>query len=135
MVESMFELLLQLIGWIIKGICELIIYLISKMFSSWTGFIIGIFVIGAIFLTYKCTSSSTEAVDHEKTAVYQATSTYVCTARKSLKVRTTPDANAEQIGSLMSGEEVEVYEIVGEFARIQFKGSEGYASTKYLQQK
>lgn len=136
MIESMYELFLQLIGWIVKGICQLIIYLISKMFSSWIGFIIGIIVIGAIFLTYKCTSSSSADVDKSQTELYQSKhSTYICTANKSLKVRTAPDANAQQIGSLMAGEEVEVYEIVGDFARIQFNGSEGYASTKYLKQK
>ena len=131
----MFQLYLKLIGWVVNGICQLIIYLIDKMFSSWAGFIIGIIVIGSIFLTYKFVGSSAITSDQAHTEVYQATTTYVCTARKSLKVRISPDANAQQIGSLMSGEEVDVYEVVDGFAKILFNGSEGYASIKYLKQK
>lgn len=107
----------------------------TNVLEGWVG--IFIFVVASVlFVADSCSSSSGSKSDTNKTeSLYSRTTTYICTARKSLKVRTAPDANAEQLGSLAAGEEVEVYEIVGDFARIQFNGSEGYASIKYLQQK
>lgn len=70
-----------------------------------------------------------------QTELYGATTTYICTARQSLKVRTSPSTSSSQIGSIMSGEEVEVYEISNGFAKIQYNGNIGYASTKYLKRK
>lgn len=96
------------------------------------------FIIALIFGVYSYCSSWLETQKYgndTQTESYEATTTYICTASKSLKVRAKPNGSAKQIGSLAAGEEVEVYEIVGDFARIQFNGSEGYASTKYLQQK
>lgn len=133
-IDYMFNLLLELIGWIFKGIFNLIAWIIGKIFTNKYAAIAAGVVITIIILVNMC-SGSDSPKSKAQTEVYQVTTTYVCTARKSLKVRTAPDVNAQQIGSLMSGEEVEVYEIVGDFARIQFNGSEGYASIKYLQQK
>lgn len=136
MLDYMFQQLQNLFGWILGGIAKLIGYLIGKMFSSWTGFITGVVVIGAIFLIYKCSDSSSAPKDRAETELYQGEhSLYVCTARKSLKVRIEPNVSAKQIGSLMRGEEVEVYEIVGDFAKVNFNGEVGYASTDYLKKK
>lgn len=107
----------------------------TNVLEGWVGILI-LVVASVIFVVDSCSSASSIKTDSSRTeSLYSNSTTYVCTAAKSLKVRTAPDANAEQIGSLMSGEEVEVYEIVGGFARIKFNGCEGYASTKYLQQK
>ena len=130
--DYMFKLLLELIGWIFKGIFNLIIWIIGKIFTNKYAAIAAGIVIAIIILVNMCSDSSKPKAHTE---VYQATTTYVCTARKSLKVRTSPDANAQQIGSLMAGEEVDVYEIVDGFAKIRCNGSEGYASMKYLRQK
>ena len=132
--EYLFQQMLELIGWIFKGIFNLIAWIIGKIFTNKYAAITAGVIIAIIVIVNMC-SGSDNPKPKAQSEVYQATTTYVCTARKSLKVRTAPDANAEQIGSLTAGEEVEVYEIVGDFARIQFNGSEGYASTKYLQQK
>lgn len=67
--------------------------------------------------------------------VSPATTTYVCTARTSLKVRRYPTITAPQIGSLMRGEEVEVLDISDGFAHIKLNGNDGYVSTKYLRKK
>ena len=107
----------------------------TNVLEGWIGIFI-LVVASVMFVVDSCSDGSISKTESNKTeSLYSRTTTYVCTAHKSLKVRTAPNANAEQIGSLMSGEEVEVYEIIGDFARIQFNGSEGYASTKYLQQK
>ena len=132
--EYLFQQMLELIGWFFKGIFNLIVWIIGKIFTNKYAAIAAGVIIAIIVLVNMC-SGSDSPKPKAQTEVYQTTTTYVCTASKSLKVRTAPDANAEQIGSLAAGEEVEVYEIVGDFARIQFNGSEGYASTKYLQQK
>ena len=96
------------------------------------------FVIALLLGVYDYCSSWLETQKHDdapQTELYEATTTYVCTASKSLKVRTAPDVSAVQIGSLMAGEEVEVYSISDGFARIRFRGKVGYASIKYLRQK
>ena len=73
--------------------------------------------------------------DHNKTELYCATTTYICTAKKSLKVRTKPAVSSSQIGSIMAGEEVEVYEIIDGFARIRYNDNDGYVSIRYLKKK
>jgi hypothetical protein len=70
-----------------------------------------------------------------QTELYESTTTYVCTARQSLKVRISPSASASQIGSIMSDEEVEVYSIADGFAKICYNGDVGFASAKYLRKK
>lgn len=62
------------------------------------------------------------------------TTDYKCTASKALNVRMAPQSNAKAIGSIKSGEVVQVYEIVDGFARIKYNGQDGYASLQYLQQ-
>ena len=132
--DYMFNQLLELIGWIFKGIFNLVGWILGKIFTNKYAAIAAGVIIAIIVLVNMC-SGSDSSKPKAQTEVYQATTTYVCTARKSLKVRTAPDANAQQIGSLMSGEEVEVYEIVDGFAKIRFNGSDGYASIEYMRKK
>ena len=90
------------------------------------------------FLCFRsCGSSHSSYSESTPTEVYAlpATTTYVCTARTSLKVRRYPSVNAPQIGSLVHGEEIEVLDISDGFAHIQLNGQDGYASTKYLKKK
>ena len=67
--------------------------------------------------------------------VAPVTETYVCTARKSLKVRRYPTTKAPQIGSLYNGQEIEVLDISDGFAHFKLNGNDGYASTQYLRKK
>ena len=101
--------------------------------SSCLGFIIIIAIIWGCFKF--CGNCSSSSNSHNNTEISQATSTYICTARKSLKVRTSPSTSASQMGSIMSGEEVEVYSISNGFAKVRFNGDIGYASSKYLKRK
>jgi len=135
MIESMFGLLLELIGWIIKGICQLVIWILGKIFTNPYAFITAIVVAIIISTVYYCSSDNNETGDKLKDELYESTTTYVCTACHSLKVRVAPNVSAQQIGSLMVGEEVEVYDIIDGFAKIRFNGNEGYASITYLKQK
>lgn len=105
----------------------------SSSGSSCLGFIIIIAIVWGCFKF--CGSCSCSSDNHDRTEISETTTTYVCTARKSLKVRTSPSTSASQIGSIMSGEEVEVYSISNGFAKIRYNGDIGYASTKYLKHK
>lgn len=101
--------------------------------SSCLGFIIMVAIIWGCFKY--CGNCSSSSDSHYRTEVCEATTTYICIARKSLKVRISPSTSARQMGSIMSGEEVEVYNIADGFAKIRFNGDIGYASSKYLKQK
>ena len=135
MIESMFELFLQLIGWVIKGIYQLVLWIFGKIFTNVYAFITAIVVAVIIGTVYYCSSDNNVTEDKPKEELYEATTTYICTARKSLKVRVSPSVSASQIGSIMSGEEVEVYEISDGFAKLRFNGDIGYVSSKYLRRR
>lgn len=100
--------------------------------SGCIGFLV---VIAIVFGLFKFCGNCSGSSSQTRTEVHAATTTYVCTARKSLKVRSAPNTAAQQLGSLMGGEEIEVYEIVDGFAKVRYNGNIGYASIKYLKQK
>lgn len=79
-----------------------------------------------------CTGSEKKGASIE---LPSSAASYICTARSSLKVRTSPNLEAASIGSLSYGEEIIVYDIIDGFARIQYHGNEGYVSTNYLKKK
>lgn len=56
---------------------------------------------------------------------------YRCTAR-ALNVRSAPSTLGTILGAIREGDEVEVLEEVNGFARIEYKGKNGYVSTEYL---
>ena len=97
----------------------------------------GLLVILALaYGIFKCCDNCSGNTD--KGAVTELTSSatsYICTARSSLKVRTSPNLNAASIGSLLHGEEVMVYDIIDGFAKIQYHGNDGYVSIRYLAKK
>ncbi len=105
--------------------------------GCWGCLSLGIIILIALGIYSYCSSwlETQRPSSTPQTEINAATATYVCTARQSLKVRTAPSTSASQIGSIMSGEEVEVYEVSNGFARIRFNGDIGYASTKYLKRK
>ena len=85
---------------------------------------------------YASNSTSTSYTSAPKSVhASPATSTYICTARTSLKVRRYPTLSSSQIGSLTRGEEIEVLGISDGFAHVKFNGQDGYASVKYLRMK
>lgn len=60
---------------------------------------------------------------------------YVCTASTSLNVRSAPDTYSSVLGTLKSGQEVEVLNFVSGFAKIRYNGQIAYASSDYLRKK
>lgn len=131
--EYMFQLLLQIIGWIFRTILNLAFRIIQIVFTNVYAFAIAVIIVAVIWGVNYCGSNSNRP--SANTELYQSSTMYVCTARKTLKVREAPSLSAKTIGNLKSGEEVEVYEIIDGFARIRYNGSDGYASTNYLKQK
>lgn len=111
-------------------ICGIILAVIRYIFYNGTTFLITLALAGAVFGTGAISSLNSHLTKSEY-AVPQTTK-YYCTAKSTLNVRAAPDQNARVIGVLKPNEVVDVYEITEEFARINYNGSDGYASIKYL---
>ena len=60
------------------------------------------------------------------------TTTYYCTAQSGVIVRQEPSSKSAQLGGLQYNQEVEVYEIVDGYARINYYGNDGWVSSKYI---
>lgn len=61
---------------------------------------------------------------------------YICTAKSGVNVRQSPSSSAAQVGALLYGQQIEVYETNGDFARIKFdhkNGNDAWVSSKYIQ--
>ena len=98
--------------------------------------LLAIALIAAISIYASNSSSSSDLSSPTTTELYQEpTTTYVCTARTSLRIRRYPTTSSPQIGSLLRGEEIEVIDISDGFAHVKLNGRDGYASIKYLQKK
>lgn len=60
---------------------------------------------------------------------------YYCTASSSLNIRSAPRSDSYVVGSLKPGQEVNVYNFVDGFAKIEYNGSIAYASSSYLKKR
>lgn len=67
-----------------------------------------------------------------ETVTETAPTTYTCNARV-LNVRSEPNTSSHIRGALYRGQKVKVLEITGSFARIDYKGGNGYIATQYIQ--
>lgn len=117
------------LGNIALGIIRYIFY------NGWTFLISLAILLGFIFFGNYTHQSYTSSQSVEKVTSSYPTTTYVCTARTSLKVRRYPTLTSSQIGSLYREEEVEVLDILDGFAHVKLNGQDGYASVKYLRKK
>lgn len=104
--------------------------------SCWGCFSI-IIIIALLFGVYSYCSSwfDTQKVEQHQQDEFKSATIYVCMAKSGLIVRLAPDASSRKIGSLKAGEEVEVYDIIKDYAKIKFNGDIGYANIKYLEKK
>ena len=104
--------------------------------SCWGCFSI-IIIIALLFGVYSYCSSwfDTQEVEQHQQDKFKSATIYVCMAKSGLIVRSAPDASSRKIGSLKTGEEVEVYDIIKDYAKIKFNGDIGYANIKYLEKK
>jgi len=118
-----------LLGNIALGIIRYIFY------NGWTFLLALAFIIG--FMIYGGFSHQSYNTNQTNETIAQSysTTTYVCTARTSLKVHSYPSLHSSQIGSLTHGEDVEVLDISDGFAHIKLNGQDGYASINYLRRK
>lgn len=71
----------------------------------------------------------------EQTVEVQTSNIYYCTASSALNVRNAPQKDANVIGTLRPGQEVNVYNFVNGFAKIDYNGQIAYASSSYLRQR
>lgn len=117
------------LGNIALGIIRYIFY------NGWTFLLTTAIIIGFIIFGDCSQQSYKPSQAVETVAPSYSTTTYVCTARTSLKVRRYPTLSSSQIGSLTHGEEVEVLDISDGFAHVKLNGQDGYASVKYLRKK
>lgn len=107
--------------------------IIRYIFYSGTSFLITLAVVGVLSgIGVVSSSNSRSTGSTESGYAVPETTTYYCTVRSVLNVRSAPDGNARVIGHLKPGQKVDVYEITNGFARIRYNGSDGYASIRYL---
>ncbi len=121
----------------INYVTKIALYILRYIFLNvWTFLIAAIILLSQVILPIasnglKGLFSSNDA--NEQVEVYQSeTTTYICTAQSGVKVRTAPSTEASQVGALLYNQQVEVYEIEGDFARIDYNGSEAWVSSKYI---
>lgn len=60
------------------------------------------------------------------------TTTYYCTARSGVNIRKEPNTISDILGSLQTGEEIQVYGFSGGYAKVSYKGTEAYVLAKYV---
>lgn len=99
-------------------------------FIFWNGFtfllFLGVLGGGIVYNKFKPVRD-----DNAIETVQTTPQTYTCNARV-LNVRSEPDVSSSVRGSLQKGQEIQVHEIIGDFARIDFNGATGYVALKYL---
>ena len=113
----------------------LVVKVISWFFKNIYVLEIAILVaLGIIFFTSKGADLfQTQYMNYqEEIAAEPQTVAYKCVA-KVLNVRVAPDSKAKAVGSLKSGDVVEVYGLSDGFARIKYNGNDAYVSLEYLQ--
>lgn len=92
-------------------------------------FVLMLISVGTMALSY---SSSSPSKQDTYSSVAETTN-YICTAKSSLNVRYTPNANSRVVGSLRPRQVVEVYGMVNGFAKIKHETGVAYVSLKYLE--
>lgn len=117
---------------IISFILQLCIAALRFVFwNSWSLLgIIMILLISTLFNSCESTETLIQEYPTETIIPYQPTICR-CTA-KVLNVRGEPNMNSNIYGILYRGQQVEVTDTLNGFARIEFKGTYGYVSSKYL---
>lgn len=138
-------LIFGVIGFFVTGliilasnfVTRILLYVLRFVFLNvWTFLIAAIIVLSQIIApiimgtvaSLFSENSSTEQVE----TFTPETTTYYCTAERGVNVRIAPSTSASQVGALIYKQKVEVYEIDGEFARINFNGNDAYVSSKYI---
>ena len=117
---------------------DFILLIVRYIFYNVYTFLIAVaIVLGSVFLDNAGSlfSEFNDPDPIEQTVEVQSSNIYYCTASSVLNVRSAPRKDAYVIGTLRPGQEVNVYNFVDGFAKIDFNGSIAYASSSYLKKK
>ena len=115
----------------ITGIMHIFRYL---FYNAWTLLATIFFVAMITTLSVLASGNISSSGNYAEPQEYMApvTQAYCCTATTVLNIRSDPDESAKIIGTLKSGQHIQVYNIVNGYAKFEYGDSYGYASTKYL---
>lgn len=114
----------------VVGIMHIFRYL---FYNAWT--LLAIIVVAVIITLSVLASGNIPPSDNSAESqeyVAPVTHTYCCTASTVLNVRSAPAGNARVIGTLKSGQYIQVYNIVDGYAKFEYGDGYGYANTTYL---
>jgi hypothetical protein len=118
---------------ILLWVLQVFFYIVRYIFYNiYTLLIATLLVLGLCF-------SNQNSQDKNRTTITSTSAilepNYYCDVNTTLKVREYPWRNAKEIGQLKRYEEVYVYSIDNNFAKINFKGRFAYVSAEYLKLK
>ena len=124
------------VGKFVLELCvEGIMYIFRYLFyNAWTllASVVGIATIITLSVITSGNISSSYNSSEPQEYVVPVTQTYCCTANTVLNVRSAPNGDAKVIGTIKSGQYIEVYNIVDGYAKFEYGDGYGYANTKYL---
>lgn len=144
--EGFLEALLTgVIGFFIVGllaigigfITPIVMFILRFIFyNGWTFLIAALFFFSPLFLTaYDGIGRIFNTEQENKYEIVQTAPEpvydYYCTS-KALNIRESPSSDSGIIGSYSKGDKIEVYNIDGDFACINYKGRKAYVSSKYI---
>lgn len=115
----------------IEGIMYIFRYLFYNAWTLlWTIVFVAMIITLSMLSSGNISSSDNSAEPQEY--ITPATQTYCCTANTVLNIRSAPDGSANVIGTLKSGQHIQVYNIVDGYAKFDYRDGYGYVSIKYL---
>lgn len=130
-------IVIGLLGSVLSFVVKIILYILRFIFYNvWTFLIAAILFLSqiiapALFITlsdlfpFGDTTEQVEIMNFDSTPYY-------CTAQNGVNVRNRPSSSADKVGALLYNQQIEVYEIDGDFARINFNGNDAWVSKKYI---
>lgn len=107
--------------------------IIRYIFYSGASFLITLVLAGLItgVSIYSSSTQNNKTYTHTE-YVAPTTTKYRCTANSVLNVRSAPNTYSQVLGTIKSGQVVEVYSINNGFAKIYYGGQYAYISAKYI---
>lgn len=147
--DGIFMGILSIIGAVIIGYIYMYILGISSYvlgflllvvrFVFWNiySFLAVLAIVLYLFIAGLSDRASQNTISPEASAVIEKvvepkTTTYYCTARSGVNIRKEPNTISDILGSLPTGEEIQVYGFSGGYAKVSYKGAEAYVLAKYV---
>lgn len=117
---------------------DFILLIVRYIFYNVYTFLIVVFLFfGGVFLELgeQLFSHLDEPDPIEQPVEAPVSNIYYCTASSSLNVRSAPRKDSYVIGSLRPGQDVQVYNFVDGFAKIDYNGQIAYVSSSYMKKR